>query len=380
MTDNRDGKFTGIFLDPTDKKSLITCTSKGKILFWKTDSYVIIKKLSVNIKQLVTVKKFLLTTIDDVLHGVIHYEDQEMLSNIALIELTQGNVVHEYNLPLITLKTNIKVRIADGKGFFVILFRNSLYVIDKESNEFICQNTGIPANVIACHPQEQMIATGDQKGKIFLWHNIFNKNPGKTLLHWHHMIVLSLAFSQSGTVLYSGGAECVLVKWQIKEKSLEKNFLPRVSGSIKQISIDSRRDKITISLDDNSIRIINSNLDQLKSIQDFTLVSPFELGLNQPFPVGIRVNPRNKHLVMNGKIGHLQFFSTKSMRLLFNVDITARNAMPRQEKCNNFSTEVTLVAFSSCGTWMATVEDWNNKIHSIESRLKFWKFMNEKQT
>lgn len=380
LTDNRDGTFAGMFLDPLKKNSLITCTSNGKILFWKTDSCVIVKKIPLKITSLSTVKNFILATIDDSLHGLVHYEDINNLSKIVLVELADGKVAHEYVLPTVTNNSKVKVKLSNGNGFMVVLHRNSLYVISKESNEFICHNTGIAANVVECHPEEQMIATGDFKGRIFLWHSIFSKTPGKVLLHWHHMIVLSLAFSQSGTVLYSGGAECVLVKWQIKEKTLGKNFLPRVAGSIKQIGVDTKRDKLTISIDDNSIQVINSNMDMLKTIQDFTIVSPYDSALIEPYPVGIRVNPKNRHLVMNGKIGHLQFFSTKSMRLLFNVDITLRNAMPRQEKRNNFSTEVTHTAFSSSGSWMATVENWNDKVHSAESRLKFWKFLNGKQT
>lgn len=271
------------------------------------------------------------------------------------------------------------MKFSDGNGFFAIIHKHFLYVIDKNTNEVTTHKNKCILNVVACHPEEQMIATGDVIGKVILWNCIFNK-PVLTDFHWHHMIVLSIEFSLSGTVLYSGGAECVLVKWQIKEKTLGKNFLPRVSGSIKQISVDPIHDKITLSLDDNAIQIINSNLDQLKTIQDFTQISPFDIGVNQAFPAGIRVNPRNQYLVMNGRIGHLQFFSTKSMRLLFNIDITMKNSIPRRKNFNYFSTEVTHSAFSNCGTWMATVECWNDRINSIDLRLKFWKFNIQKQT
>ena len=233
-------------------------------------------------------------------------------------------------------------------------------------------------NVVACHPEEELIATGEVQGAIKLWRNIFDVNPVKVELHWHHMIVLSLAFSQSGSILYSGGAECVLVKWQIMEKTIEKEFLPRLSGSIKQISVDPKHDRLAVSTDDNMIQMLNSNLTMLKSIQDFTQASKYDLGSFPPFPLGIVMNPRNQHLVMNGRIGHLQFFSTKTMKILFNMDITMRNVVPRTLKSNVFNVQVTHVAFSML--WMATVESWSDKINSSDLRLKFWRFNKDKQT
>jgi NET1-associated nuclear protein 1 (U3 small nucleolar RNA-associated protein 17) len=326
------------------------------------------------------INKFLVTTIDGKLHALIHYYDEKNLSQLVLVDLDRNEIARRLDLPAITDKPDVKVKFADGVGLIAVIFKTNLFVINKESFEITTHTAPMPFNVVVCHPEQQTVATGDINGKIFLWSNVLSERATKTDLHWHHMIVLTLAFSQSGTVLYSGGAECVLVKWEIKEKTLEKSFLPRVSGGIKQISVDAKRDRIALCMDDNCIQIINSSLTQLKTLQDLTQISPYDLGLNQPFPVGIRVNPKNQYLVMNGRIGHLQFFSTKSMRLLFNVDITMKNVVPRQRKCNHFSTEVTNVAFSSCGGWMATYECWNDRIASLDARLKFWSFLSNKQT
>lgn len=326
--------------------------------------------------------RFVATSIDGEPHGIICFKDEDRKLKLVLVELTKGKIVQHYQIPFAQEGKDLKVKLADGNAgsnYFVAVQRYTIYVIDKSSEKFIAHNnSNVKINVVACHPEEEMIATGDVLGKIRLWRNIFTQSPVRAELHWHHMLVLSLAFSQSGTILYSGGAECVLVKWQIAEKSITKDFLPRLAGSIKQISVDPKHDKITISLDDNAIQIINASLTQLKSIQDFTQASVYDLGFSDQFPAGIKMNPRNRHLVMNGRIGHLQFFSTKNMKLLFNVDISMRNAMPRQKHQNIFSTQVTHAAFSM--SWMATVESWNNKVNSPDSRMKFWKFLDDKQT
>lgn len=327
----------------------------------------------------VKVTRFIVTTIGGEAYGTVCFKDQNQHFQLAVVELKKGKVVQRYQIPFINEKKGLQVRLADGcarSKYFVAVQKQMIYVIDKTSSNFIAHQNAAPINVVACHPEEEMIATGDVTGRIRLWREIFSKEPIKDELHWHHQIVLSLAFSQSGTILYSGGVECVLVKWDVKNKFIDKDFLPRLPGSIKQISVDAKHDTLTLSLDDNSIQIINSGLAQLKSIQDFTQASLYDLGMADPFPAGIVMNPR--HLVMNGRIGHLQFFSTKTMKLLFNIDIAARNSVPRSKKVNIFSTQITRVALSV--KWMVTVESWNDRINSPDSRLKFWKFKDDQQT
>ena len=55
-----------------------------------------------------------------------------------------------------------------------------------------------------------------------------------TVLHWHSLSVLSLAFSTEGSYLLSGGHECVLVKWLTKTG--QKDFKPRLGAPINEIT------------------------------------------------------------------------------------------------------------------------------------------------
>lgn len=66
------------------------------------------------------------------------------------------------------------------------------------------------------------------------------------------------------------------------------------------------------------------------------------------------------------------------MKLLYNMDISMSNEMPLTRGLNTFSTEITHAAFSM--NWLATVETWNDRVSTPESRLKFWKFLDDKQT
>lgn len=133
------------------------------------------------------------------------------------------------------------------------------------------------------------------------------------------MPVTSLAFSLSGTLLYSGGNEFCLIRWSLKD-TLEKDVLPRFSGGIRQITVDPKNNKLAVATDDNAIQIVDSHFHQTAVIQNFTRVPAFyDFSGQSPFPIGIKINPRNNQLILNGRIGYLQFFSTKASKMLYNV-------------------------------------------------------------
>jgi NET1-associated nuclear protein 1 (U3 small nucleolar RNA-associated protein 17) len=98
------------------------------------------------------------------------------------------------------------------------------------------------AAAVAAHPDGAYVAVGDERGELFLWHNIlaagarrpaaagdameeegegagaaglpFCSGAGGTM-HWHAHAVRSLGFSPDGACLLSGGEEAVLVQWQV---------------------------------------------------------------------------------------------------------------------------------------------------------------------
>lgn len=171
---------------------------------------------------------------------------------------------------------------------------------------------------VSCHPEHDTIATGDVKGRIRLWRNVMSgEKPKIDLYHWHHTPVSSIAFSCSGTMFYSGGSEAVLVKWVINEPQ-NRSFLPRMSAAIGHIAVGGDNSKIVVATKDNAIHFFDAQLNLLSMIQNFTWMPNDYTGVN-PFPVGLQVNPRTQSIVLNGRSGHLQFFSTHTNSLLYNV-------------------------------------------------------------
>lgn len=171
---------------------------------------------------------------------------------------------------------------------------------------------------VTCHPNEQVVATGDVTGKIFLYREIFkNIEPLTTLYHWHHTGVNALTFTLSGSHFYSGGSENTLVRWNINA-GVPSDFLPRMWGNPLHIVVGADNQKVAVAADDNGIQILNAQNNPTAIIQNFTWIPNDKTDIPK-FPIGLKINPRTSSLVLNGRIGHLQFYSTHTKNLLFNV-------------------------------------------------------------
>lgn len=177
-----------------------------------------------------------------------------------------------------------------------------------------------PFTRVVCHPTEPVLATGDRDGQIRLWRNVYSQDRMIcTLYHWHATPINTIAFSEFGGHFYSGAKEFVLVKWTI-DRPENKVFLPRLRGSPRQITLGPQNNNIALALSDNQIQLLGANFELSAVVQSFTYIHDDETGLGR-FPAGLRLNPRNQCLVLNGRIGQLQFYSTQSQSLLYNVSV-----------------------------------------------------------
>ncbi|XP_042222910.1 WD repeat-containing protein 75-like [Homarus americanus] len=227
---------------------------------------------------------------------------------------------------------------------------------------------------LAFHPTQDVIATGDITGRIVLWYEFASATPTKMELHWHMLPVVDLAFSFTGNVLYSGGGESVLVKWQLTEQ--KRYFLPRLGMRIKFIATDTLNNYVVASLSDNGIAVISSKEFRFEGIiQGLSM----NIERSRSFPAGIIYDPRTRAIILNGRMGHVQFYDFHHSSQLYHLDITMNNFYTQERFEVIQNTDVEQVAISQDGHWLATFEYREDLQASSELRLKFWNFAKEDQ-
>ncbi|XP_034549501.1 WD repeat-containing protein 75 isoform X2 [Notolabrus celidotus] len=236
----------------------------------------------------------------------------------------------------------------------------------KEDNKKGGKNT---FTCISCHPKDDCIATGHEDGKIRLWRN-FNQKKEYTYstLHWHHNAVSSLCFTPEGTNLLSGGIESVLVQWRYNQES-QRDFLPRLGAAITHIAVSPDGALYCTSHSDNKITLIQSCVKVSAVIQG--------LVKGDSVRTELMVDPRSKSLVLNGKPGHLQFYSLQRDKLLYNLDIVQQEYI-HESGLQQF--EVVKAAFDGSGSCLATVEERKQKVSELELNLKLWAFDEQTQS
>ncbi|XP_015257838.1 PREDICTED: WD repeat-containing protein 75 [Cyprinodon variegatus] len=236
----------------------------------------------------------------------------------------------------------------------------------KEDNKKGGRNT---FTCVTCHPKDDCVASGHEDGKIRLWRN-FNHRKEYTYstLHWHHSAISSLCFTPEGTNLLSGGVESVLVQWRYKQES-QLDYLPRLGAAITHIAVSPDGTLFSTSHSDNKITLIHGGVKVSAIIQG--------LVQGESVQTDLLVDPRSKALVLNGKPGHLQFYSLQRDKLLFNLDVVQQEFI-HQSGLAQF--QVVQAAMDGSGSWLATVEERKQKAAQVELNLKLWAFDEQTQS
>ncbi|CAH1179534.1 unnamed protein product [Phaedon cochleariae] len=348
---------------------LTVCSESGKTISWKilTHTKVLEKQLPFKI-----VKTFnVIFSTSSNLKAVISYQSKEKIQ-FAITDI-QEKTSKKIKLQIPCDKNNYFMNISNNE-YFSVAHGNRLHFVNLTDPRIISRcsiHDSRTFTCVACHPSEQIVLTGDSTGRVLVWQNLFSKEKIQTVFHWHTLPVRTVCFSTSGSYFYSGGEECVLVKWQLENVN-DKKFVPRLAAEINQIVVANNNLYVAVATQDNAIKIFDSTLNQLTLIQ--------HLVLGQHYDSGIVYDPRTKALIMNGNKGQLQFYTPEDMSLLYSVDIVGQNKVTNERECVILNTEITKVAISQSGLWLASVEERKDIDFHNEIRLKFWNFDESKQT
>ncbi|XP_053691467.1 WD repeat-containing protein 75 [Sabethes cyaneus] len=369
----------GILFDRNNRKFLYGCTSSGQILNWNTDSGVLHGKNEILLGTKYAVDHFsILYDENDV--GIFLINGYSNKQLVVLYSPTKLKVLNTLPIMIEDFKTQLKLAPGGDRLNYFAFITDSLWhwatikPVIKTVTRKHCND--VPPRVVTCHPTEDIVAIGDEIGRVILYKNFLrSKSAVPETYHWHHNTVLSVRFSHTGTHFYSGGSERVMVKWTVGKQDL-REMLPRLTDSVVQIAVAPENVRVALCTADNGIQILNALQKQTAVIQSFSRISDNFTARN-PFPIGIKVNPRTQTMILNGRIGCIQFFSTYSRSLLYTLDITLRNYNTIEQKNVIYNTVVSKVAVNA--HWLASVETWNDNCYSSETRLKFWKYDESQQ-
>lgn len=90
---------------------------------------------------------------------------------------------------------------------------DSVFVMDYENRVSKWHKSGTRKfTCVAAHPNEWIIATGDDSGRILLWNNLFEKSPAKTVFHWHTLPTTDLCFTVEGNFKVTQHAGLLIVQ------------------------------------------------------------------------------------------------------------------------------------------------------------------------
>nr|XP_020658546.1 WD repeat-containing protein 75 isoform X1 [Pogona vitticeps] len=372
---------TGIQLNPQNHLQLYSWSLDGTIKLWDFLDGILIKTFVVGFKLLAL---YALPSFENSVFLIIPKDNAEQSGVFQLVSLKlpkiPGQEVEAKELELILdgISQSPKCTAFGRDGEYVVSV-SELYLLvcffkKKKIYSFpvgseVRGSSTSCFTCVSCHPKEDCIATGHKDGKIRLWRNFNHRREYTfTTMHWHHDEVLDLAFSVEGTNLLSGGIESVLVQWR-DGSDAKKEFLPRLGSTIQHISVSPDGTFLCTSHSDNKIVIIHSNLRVASIIQGLIKGSDIKTGL--------MVDPRTKALVLNGKPGHLQFYSLQNDKQLYSLDIV------QQEFIHQYGLtqiELSKAAFDSKGNWLATVEQRQGSCSDLELQMKLWAYDEQAQS
>ncbi|XP_033232110.1 WD repeat-containing protein 75 [Belonocnema kinseyi] len=381
-----EGRITGIALHPDISDTIIGCINTGQLTFWNCYSGLVTSSLNLDIKynnkkelkmKFFHILKYKNTKGKPVQHALISYTlGQSGNIYLAVYHLTHGTCIMSKEIKGMASVYYIDIVGNYGDNLIAVGQEITVFRLDPAKNlSMKVHRISRRITCVAGHPDDQCVAVGDSSGRVVLYKNL-SQRPVETVYHWHTLPVTIIAFSKSGGHMYTGGGECVLVKWTLSNPQ-NKAFLPRLPAPIKHITIAPENIYIAVSTLDNGISVVNPQLKFTSVIQKFTWgVVSSDKNL---FPAGLIVDPRTGSLVLNSRTGFVQFYDIPTKSLLYNVNITSQNLISQERNAVIVNTEVTKIALNYDGTWMATVEEREDEVSFKEVRLKFWNFDTKNQ-
>jgi NET1-associated nuclear protein 1 (U3 small nucleolar RNA-associated protein 17) len=201
-----------------------------------------------------------------------------------------------------------------------------------------------------------------------------------------------------GAYIVSGGLETVLVLWQVETS--HKQFLPHLGAEIKNIVVSPRGALYALSLSDNSVMVLTTSEFKAKAniagIQSYVQLQPSRQARSVPCLLhptkanSLLIATPSNQLDQSASSPYLQTFDTYSDRHVSRQALARTNATILNQDPNKApisEPNISFLATTSDGQWLASVDEWTPKSSSgnasfdgqapsrkREVHLKFWRW------
>ncbi|EXJ83657.1 hypothetical protein A1O1_07281 [Capronia coronata CBS 617.96] len=226
-------------------------------------------------------------------------------------------------------------------------------------------------------------------------------------LHWHRTGVNSVKWSRDGNYIISGGNETVLVIWQLDTN--QRQYLPHLSTPILGLTVSATGSAYALRLGDNSVMVLST-----ADLLPFSSISGLALGDVQSTSSTMLLHPTSANRLLAAATANAVTHGSRRGRgstLLQVYDLESNLQLGRQALTRNMTTaknvapsgdivrepNVTHVAISHDGKWLATVDEWqpneqdietmyidaddaSTRGAAVETTLKFWHWNEDEGT
>lgn len=353
----RDG-ITAVLLDTDNEYRLIVLTLRGLMITYDWTDGAVLSKVELDADEVHTAA---------LIGDLVVWSDS---LGINAAEKSTGR--HERSIK--QMSDCLSVIAAGGRLWawtsqhVVIMSLEDGKVVREETVSF-----GRPAMTFAASAKH--FAWSDEHGALYVKPTRPVGENGSTparKLHWHALLISGMAFALDGEYLLTGGAEGVLVFWQMSTSN--KQFLPRVGRAIETVSVSPTSRLYALKLDDNAVKLIGAT----------------DLALRAE-PTALRHDGGKLQMVCaNGNLllstgVEVQTWDLATSRTSSRITVARETYAGAVHRGKGYSVnEPQLTSHAAIDGWLATVDAWQAPTEDLadygllkpvtETQLKFWRW------
>jgi len=357
-------EVTGLSPSPTNSQQLLVTSRDGTLSVWDMTDWTLMKRLTVGS----SVSHLLISRSTE--HIFLVTRGTESGNTITTIQKHCAATLSHISNSLTIKKPCDNFRISSCGNFIMFTRDTRVRVINTSTCATFTRFThDMDLCAVALHPTRNLAAVADVNGRICLLNDWIVKGCVEVeVQHWHANQVGGMGFAPRSDVLFSGGAESVLVKWL----DGQPQFLPRIGGGIQHVLCPESGDIVVLVTEDTALHIVSLNTWSIKFKLCNILKRPHEI--RSKTRATTEIASTESDVVFSSTPGNLQVFDVEKREHKTILDITNQNQSTGHSRNKKLSyIDITHFKISCDGEWLVTVERRDDGFVSPENRLKFWR-------